>query len=73
MAVAGASVTVRRPLEWMDTDAAGIWHYSTVIRFAEHAELTVHDQLGVTARTFGNTPRAHVAFDFVQPVRSVTR
>lgn len=64
-----AALTVRRPLEWMDTDAAGIWHYSTIIRFAEHAELELHQHLGVADRTFGRTPRAHVEFDFVAPVR----
>lgn len=64
-----ASITVRRPLEWMDTDAAGIWHYSTAIRFTEHAELLLHDHLGVAEFTFGRTPRAHVEFDFRRPVR----
>lgn len=64
-----ASITVHRPLEWMDTDAAGIWHYSTVIRFTEHAELLLHDRLGVADETFGRTPRAHVEFDFLRPVR----
>lgn len=64
-----ASITVRRPLEWMDTDAAGIWHYSTAIRFTEHAELLLHEQLGVAGWTFGRTPRAHVEFDFTRPVR----
>ena len=65
----GASIAVDRPLEWMDTDAAGIWHYSTVIRFAEHAELLLHERLGITGRTFGKTPRAHIEYDFVAPVR----
>jgi acyl-CoA thioester hydrolase len=64
-----ATITVSRPLEWMDTDAAGIWHYSTVIRFSEHAELALHDRLGITDRTFGCTPRARISFDFVTPVR----
>ena len=63
------SVTIERPLEWMDTDAAGIWHYSAAIRFAEHAEMALHRQLGIIGRTFGSMPRAHVEFDFVRPVR----
>lgn len=63
------SITIERPLEWMDTDAAGIWHYSTAIRFAEHAEMELHRQLGIIGRTFGSMPRAHVEFDFVRPVR----
>lgn len=65
----GASISVERPLEWMDTDAAGIWHYSTVVRFAEHAELLLHERLGIADRTFGMTPRAHIEYDFVMPVR----
>jgi acyl-CoA thioester hydrolase len=65
----GATITIDRPLEWMDTDAAGIWHYSTVIRFAEHAELELHSRLGIADRTFGLTPRARIEFDFVRPVR----
>jgi acyl-CoA thioester hydrolase len=65
----GASISIDRPLEWMDTDAAGIWHYSTVIRFAEHAELELHTRLGIAERTFGMTPRARIEFDFLSPVR----
>ena len=65
----GASISIDRPLEWMDTDAAGIWHYSTIIRFAEHAELELHSRIGIVERTFGMTPRARIEFDFVSPVR----
>lgn len=64
-----ASVTVTRRIEWMDTDAAGIWHYSTAIRFVEAAETELHRQLGIMGLTFGFTPRAHVEFDFHRTVR----
>jgi acyl-CoA thioesterase FadM len=64
-----ASITVTRPLEWMDTDGAGIWHYSTTIRFVEHAELEMHRQLRVVEVTFGKTPRAHMEMDFRSSVR----
>jgi len=67
--VAGASITVHRPLEWIDTDAAGIWHFSTVVRYAEYAEMELHRALGVIERTAGVTPRVHVEFDFHSPVR----
>jgi acyl-CoA thioester hydrolase len=63
-----ASVTIERRIEWMDTDAAGIWHYSTAIRFVEAAETELHRQLGIIDRTFGLTPRAHVEFDFHRSV-----
>lgn len=65
----GASTTIRRRLEWIDTDAAGIWHYSTVIRYAEAAESALHRELGIVEFTFGALPRVHVEFDFVRPVR----
>jgi acyl-CoA thioesterase FadM len=64
-----AQITVTRPLEWMDTDAAGIWHYSTTIRFVEHAELEMHRQLKVVEVTFGKTPRARMEMDFRSSVR----
>ncbi|NOY57042.1 MAG: acyl-CoA thioesterase [Actinobacteria bacterium] len=64
----GASTTIRRRLEWIDTDAAGIWHYSTVIRYAEAAESALHRELGIVEFTFGALPRVHVEFDFVRPV-----
>lgn len=64
-----AQIRVTRPLEWMDTDAAGIWHYSTTIRFVEHAELEMHRQLKIVEVTFGKTPRARVEVDFRSSVR----
>ncbi|WP_052666007.1 acyl-CoA thioesterase [Nitriliruptor alkaliphilus] len=64
-----AQITVTRPLEWMDTDAAGIWHHSTAIRFLEHAELELHRQLGIVDTTFGFTPRARMEIDFHEAVR----
>lgn len=64
-----AAVTISRRIEWIDTDAAGIWHYSTAIRFVEAAETELHRQLGIIDLTFGVTPRAHVEFDFHRTVR----
>jgi len=64
----GASTTIQRRLEWIDTDAAGMWHYSTVIRYAEAAEIALHDELGITEFTFGALPRVHVEYDFVAAV-----
>lgn len=64
-----ARITVTRPLEWMDTDAAGIWHYSSAIRFLEHAELELHRRLDIVELTFGSTPRARMEVNFYQPVR----
>lgn len=52
----------------MDTDAAGIWHHSTVTRWTEDAEAELHRRLGIIGETFGATPRAHVEFDFLVPL-----
>lgn len=57
-----------RRIEWMDTDAAGIYHYSTLLRLAEAAEAALHDEHGVAELTFGATPRVHIEFDFKQSV-----
>jgi len=64
-----ASIRIRRRVEWMDTDAAGIYHWSTVIRFAEAAEAELHNALGIAEITFGATPRVRAGFDFRRPLR----
>ena len=60
----GAVQTISRRVQWMDTDAGGIWHYSTVIRWAEEAEAELHRRLGIIGDTFGLTPRVRVGFEF---------
>lgn len=53
-------VTLRRRLDWMDTDAADRWHYSVLFRWAEEGEAALHRELGIVDRTFGATPRVAV-------------
>jgi acyl-CoA thioester hydrolase len=53
----------------MDTDAAGIWHHTTVVRWAEEAEAELHRQLGIVKETFGATPRVRSEFNFHAPLR----
>jgi acyl-CoA thioesterase FadM len=65
----GARVTIRRRIEWMDTDAAGIYHWTTVFRLAEAAEAELHTQLGIAELTFGATPRLSVAAEFKRSLR----
>jgi len=65
----GATFVLRRRIEWMDTDAAGIYHYSTVFRLAEAAEAAMHTALGIADRTFGATPRVGIAMDFKRSLR----
>ncbi|HJU51963.1 MAG TPA: thioesterase family protein [Acidimicrobiia bacterium] len=63
------TLTIERRVQWMDTDAAGIWHHSTLVRWAEEAEAELHRQVGIIAETFGATPRVHVEFDYFLPLR----
>jgi YbgC/YbaW family acyl-CoA thioester hydrolase len=63
-----ASATIVRRIDWMDTDAAGIYHYSTVLRLAEAAEAALHTEHGTADRIFGAAPRVHMEFDFQKPV-----
>src|ERR1700755_2053375 len=64
-----ARVVVRRRIEWMDTDAAGIYHWTTVFRLAESAEAALHTALGMAGFTFGATPRVAVTASFRRPLR----
>jgi YbgC/YbaW family acyl-CoA thioester hydrolase len=64
-----AAIVMRRRISWMDTDAAGIYHWTTAFRLAEDAEAALHTALGIVDATFGATPRLSVAADFRQPLR----
>jgi acyl-CoA thioesterase FadM len=64
-----ARVVLRRRIEWIDTDAAGIYHYTTTFRLAEAAEAAMHTALGIADRTFGATPRLGVEMDFKRSLR----
>src|SRR3954465_10037636 len=58
-----------RRIEWMDPDAAGIYHWTTVFRLAEAAEAALHTALGIADFTFGATPRVAVQATFARPLR----
>lgn len=58
------SITIQRRVQWIDTDAAGIWHHSTVTRWLEEAEVELHRKLGIVQQTFGVTPRVHLEYSF---------
>jgi acyl-CoA thioester hydrolase len=63
-----ARIVLRRRIEWIDTDAAGIYHWTTAFRLAEAAEAALHNALGIADRTFGVTPRVRVAAEFQRPL-----
>jgi acyl-CoA thioester hydrolase len=58
------SVTVERMVEWPDTDAAGHYHHSSVIRWVEAAEAALHTKLGLD-ELFGTVPRVHYEVDYL--------
>lgn len=57
------SVVIERRVEWPDTDAAGHYHHSTVVRWVEAAEAVLLRRLGL-AQLFGSTPRVHFEADY---------
>lgn len=63
------SISIQRRVQWMDTDAAGIWHHSVVIRWTEEAEAELHRLLGIIDETFGATPRVRTEFEFNDVLR----
>lgn len=65
----GRSIRIQRRLAWPDTDAAGVWHHSTLWRWVEEAEAELHRALGVIEHTFGHTPRRHLEAEFLRPLR----
>jgi acyl-CoA thioester hydrolase len=56
-------VTIERLVEWPDTDAAGHYHHSTLVRWVEAAEADLLDQLGVV-QLFGVIPRVRYEVDY---------
>lgn len=65
----GVGIRIRRRLAWPDTDAAGVWHHTTLWRWVEEAEAELHRDVGVIHHTFGHTPRRHVDAEFLRPLR----
>lgn len=57
------SVVIERRVEWPDTDAAGHYHHSTVVRWVEAAEAVLLRRLGL-AHLFGSTPRVRFEADY---------
>lgn len=57
----------RTRVEWIDTDAAGIYHNSTVTRFVEAAEATLMHGRGLDGY-FPVAPRVRYEVDFEAPL-----
>lgn len=54
-------------VEWIDTDASGIYHNSTVGRFVEAAEATLMRERGL-GDYFASAPRVRYEVDFLAPL-----
>lgn len=54
-------------VEWLDTDASGHYHHSTVIRWVEAAEAELFRRLGIDA-LYGNFPRVHYEANYLSRV-----
>ncbi|WP_194818485.1 thioesterase family protein [Nocardia sp. XZ_19_385] len=59
-----SSVTIQRLVDWQDTDAAGHYHHSTVIRWVEAAEAALLDRVDLS-RLFGRIPRVRYEVDYL--------
>jgi acyl-CoA thioester hydrolase len=57
----------RTRVEWVDTDASGIYHNSTVARFVEAAEATLMRERGLDGY-FPRAPRVRYEADFLAPL-----
>lgn len=62
-----ASATLPSRIEWVDTDAAGIYHNSTVIRLVEAAEASLARAHGLDGY-FPVAPRVRYEADFEAPL-----
>ena len=65
---APASILWRGRLDWADTDAAGIAHWTAVFRLVERAETALFTTLG-HPDVFGIAPRTAVAVRYRSPLR----
>ena len=62
-------ITVRRRIQWFDTDASTKYHNTAPLRLMEEAEAALLDELGIIREVYGKMPRAHVSVDYRRPLR----
>ncbi len=58
-------MTGHRRVEWPDTEAAGHYHHSAVIRWVESAEAVLYEQLGLR-ELFGRIPRVRYEVEYAE-------
>jgi acyl-CoA thioester hydrolase len=62
--MAGASIEIKRFLEWGETDAAGHQHYSSAFRWVEECEAALYRSVGLPSTLFGQIPRVKVTMEY---------
>ncbi len=60
----GIRAAVRRRSEFSDVDSSGRYHYGTVIRLLEAAEVELLSNLGLLDEIYTSMPRAHLEIDY---------
>ncbi|WP_433521329.1 acyl-CoA thioesterase [Nocardia pseudovaccinii] len=58
-------IVIERVVDWQDTDAAGHYHHSTVVRWVEAAEAALLDRVGLRW-LFGRIPRVRYEVDYLE-------
>ncbi len=53
-----------RLLEWMETDAAGHQHYTSVFRWVEECESALYRKLNLPTSLFGLIPRVKIQMEY---------
>ena len=61
--------TIRRRIQWFDTDASSKEHNTVPLRLMEEAEAELLADLGIVDEVYGFLPRVHVTMDYRAPLR----
>lgn len=65
-----ASISIRRKVEWVDTDASGHWHNTAVVRLCEMAESALFAALGLEDVFYSNgAPRVRMEAHYLRSAR----
>lgn len=67
-----SEIRLKRRVQFYETDAAGIVHFSTFFRYMEEAEHALWREAGLSIAPKGaeiGWPRVNTAFDFFRPLR----
>lgn len=65
MSAGSPSVTIRRRIEFSDVDSSGRYHYGTVIRLIEAAEVELLAELDLLDSIYTSMPRARLEVDYL--------